>query len=177
MFQVSESFGKEMIVTPLKRMCFIKVFFKFCPRFRDQIYTHFLIPSVSFSFSVGKKIRFLSWWWEKPKSQHLLSNSLQWVPVVANYPWLVTFFLLFFFFPVAWISQNFVTAGDCHLIKLLYGFGARTVSVWEQMSLSIRRMFCACVESQFITAKFRQLLIFGLFLTSANMYCKHFQHV
>lgn len=141
-------------------------------RFRDQIYTHFLIPSVSFSFSVGKKIRFLSWWWEKPKSQHLLSNSLDWVPVVSNYPW-----YFFFLFSVTWISQNFVTAGDCHLIKLLYGFGARTVSVWEQMSLSIRRMFCACVESQFITAKFRQLLIFGLFLTSANMYCKHFQHV
>lgn len=142
-------------------------------------YTHiFLIPSVSFSFSTGKKIRFLSWW-EKPKSQYLLSNSLQWVPVVSNYPMACYFFLLFifFFFFCDLNLSKLCDSRDCHLIKLLYGFGARTVSVWEQMSLSIRRMFCACVESQFITAKFRQLLIFGLFLTSANMYCKHFQHV
>lgn len=108
---------------------------------------------------------FWSWWGKNPAPS-------------TCYLSLFSEFLLcqvtFFFSSVTWISQNFVTTRDCHLIKLLCGFGAGTGRVWEQMSLSITRMFCACVESQFITAKFRQLLIFGLFLTSANMYCKHF---
>lgn len=59
-FRFLKALGKKWLWLPWKECVLSEVFFRFYPRFRDQIYTHFLIPSVSFSFSVGKKTRFLS---------------------------------------------------------------------------------------------------------------------